>query len=63
MTALRPLRILLWAAFLLALVLAVAWRDTDFGAYARYAPPILLLAAMIVTAWEWLARRRGSPEA
>jgi len=51
------LRILLWAAFLIALVLAVSWRDTDFGNYARYAPPILLLAALLVTAWEWLVRR------
>jgi len=60
MTALRPVRIFLWAAFLLALVLAVSWRESEFGNYARYAPPILLLASVIVTVWEWLARRRGS---
>jgi hypothetical protein len=59
MTNVRALRIFLWAAFLVALALAVAWRESDFGNYARYAPPILLLAAVLVTAWEWLARRRA----
>ena len=54
----RMLRIVLWAAFLVSLGVAVTWRDSDFGSYVRYAPPILLVLALVVTLVEWIGRRR-----
>jgi hypothetical protein len=54
----RVSRIALWAAFLVSLGVAVTWRDTDFGPYVRYAPPVLLVLALIVSLVEWIGKRR-----
>jgi hypothetical protein len=61
---LRTLRIVLWGAFLAALFLAVAFRESDgsFAAVVRYAPPAMLVLALLVGLAERIVRtRHGLP--
>ena len=62
--ALRTLRIVLWSAFIAALLLAVAFRDADawLATTVRYAPPALLVLALLVGLAERIVRtRHGMP--
>ena len=62
--ALRTLRIVLWGAFLAALFLAVPFRESDgsFAAIVRYAPPVMLVLALLAGLAERIVRtRHGLP--
>jgi len=62
--ALRTLRIVLWGAFLAALLLAAAFRDAEpwLATTVRYAPPVALVLALLVGLAERIVRtRHGLP--
>ncbi len=62
--ALRTLRILLWGAFLAALLLATAFKDSDasLATAVRYAPPVMLALALLIGLAERITRtRQGLP--